>query len=135
VDESLVEWLSASRLPVVVVVHANHPTEIGFDVRRALRVLDSTGVRLLNQSVLLRGVNDNAALLAELSESLFDAGALPYYLHMLDPVAGAAHFEVGESKALEIIEELRRMLPGYLVPRLVRELAGAPSKVPVELQD
>jgi EF-P beta-lysylation protein EpmB len=136
VDESLVDWLAATRLPVVVVVHANHPAEIGADVRRACRVLnDAAGVTLLNQSVLLRGVNDDATVLAELSESLFETGVLPYYLHMLDPVAGAAHFEVPDAEAGDIVEKLRAMLPGYLVPRLVREIPGAPSKIPVELKD
>jgi len=135
VDESLVEWLSEVRLPLIMVVHANHPAEIDGEVRRGLAMLGSTGITLLNQSVLLRGVNDNAGLLADLGETLFEAGVLPYYLHMLDPVVGAAHFQVAEEEALEIMTRLRRLLPGYLVPRLVREVAGAPSKVPVELQE
>jgi EF-P beta-lysylation protein EpmB len=135
VDRALVRWLAASPVPLVVVVHVNHPSEIDADVERGLSVLDSVGVRLLNQSVLLRGVNDDAAILAELSEKLFDVRVTPYYLHMLDPVAGAAHFEVPETRALQIMGQLREVLPGYLVPRLVREIPGAPSKVPVELQD
>jgi KamA family protein len=133
VDVELVRWLSAMAVPVVVVVHANHPDEIDRDVRRALLLLRGTGAALLNQSVLLRGVNDSVTALAGLSERLFEAGTLPYYLHMLDRVAGAAHFEVPEREALELMERLRSELPGYLVPRLVREVAGAPAKVPVEL--
>ena len=86
---------------------------------------------LLNQSVLLRRVNDDARVLAELSERLFQAGVLPYYLHQLDPVQGAAHFEVTDDSARALLAGVRERLPGYLVPRLVRELRGAPSKLPV----
>jgi L-lysine 2,3-aminomutase len=100
-------------------------------VRAALRRLAAAGVTLLNQAVLLRGVNDSAAVLAGLSEALFAAGVLPYYLHLLDRVRGAAHFEVKESEASAIMEALRQRLPGYLVPRLVRELPGQPAKTPV----
>jgi len=129
VDEALVEWLEASRLPVVVVIHANHPREINDDVARALAALDATGATLLNQAVLLAGINDAAEVLVELSSTLFDGGVLPYYLHLLDRVAGAAHFEVEETRALEIMENLRATLPGYLVPRLVREVEGATAKI------
>ncbi|MCU0234406.1 MAG: EF-P beta-lysylation protein EpmB [Thermoanaerobaculales bacterium] len=134
VDETLVEWLRAMELPTVVVVHANHANEIDDDVRRALAALRATGASLLNQSVLLAGVNDSAAALAGLSETLLDAGVLPYYLHMLDPVAGSAHFAVAESRAAGLVRELAARLPGYLVPRLVREVAGAPSKLAVDLE-
>lgn len=133
VDSNLVSWLSALEVPVVVVVHANHANEIDADVRRALATLAAAGVLLLNQSVLLAGVNDSAAALAGLSESLLEAGVLPYYLHLLDPVAGAAHFAVAEAAAVELVRELAARLPGYLVPRLVRELPGAPSKLAVAL--
>ena len=135
VDEALVAWLSRVRTPAVVVVHANHASEIDADVRRALAVLRGCGVTLLNQSVLLAGVNDSVDALCELSERLFEAGALPYYLHLLDRVRGAAHFEVPEVEALRLIAGVRDRMPGYLVPRLVREVAGAPSKVAVELRD
>ena len=129
VDEALVGWITACRIPVVVVVHANHPREIDDDVARSLGALRDAGAAVLNQAVLLAGVNDSAQSLAELSTRLFDCGVLPYYLHLLDRVAGAAHFEVDERRALEIMDELRARLPGYLVPRLVREVDGAPSKV------
>ncbi len=92
----------------------------------------AAGATLLNQAVLLRGVNDSVEVLEELSKRLFDCGVLPYYLHLLDRVAGAAHFEVEEERALEIMESLRARLPGYLVPRLVREVEGAPSKIAVK---
>ena len=133
VDTTLASWIGDLDLPVVVVVHANHSNEIDSDVRRALAALDATGATLLNQAVLLAGVNDSAGDLAELSETLFDAGVLPYYLHMLDPVQGAAHFEVSEGTARRLHTELTTRLPGYLVPRLVREVEGAPAKVGVDL--
>lgn len=132
VDESLVEWLAACPVQVVVVIHANHANEIDASVARALSVLDGAGVTLLNQAVLLRGVNDSSETLAELSKRLFDCGVLPYYLHLLDRVAGAAHFEVDEARALEIMESLQARLPGYLVPKLVREVERAPSKITVK---
>jgi EF-P beta-lysylation protein EpmB len=132
VDEALVGWIEAFPLPVVVVIHANHPNEIDDSVVRALGALAAAGATLLNQAVLLRGVNDSSETLEELSRRLFDCRVLPYYLHLLDRVAGAAHFEVGEARALEIMESLEARLPGYLVPRLVREIEGAPSKIAVK---
>jgi L-lysine 2,3-aminomutase len=88
---------------------------------------------LFNQSVLLKGINDSVAVLATLSERLFEIGIIPYYLHMLDPVQGAAHFEVGQAQAMLIMQGLRERLPGYLVPRLVREIPGSASKIHIEL--
>lgn len=124
----------ASRLPVAFVLHVNHARELNAEVAAAFAPLRAAGMTLLNQSVLLRGVNDDAAALADLSEALFAAGVLPYYLHMLDKVAGAAHFEVPLARAQALHRELRARLPGYLVPRLVQEIAGADAKVPVALQ-
>lgn len=131
VDDGLLDLFARTRLQPVLVVHANHPREIDDTVRAALARLANAGVTLLNQSVLLRGVNDAAATLAELSEVLFAGRVLPYYLHLLDRVCGAAHFEVNESEASAIMEQLRQRLPGYLVPRLVREQPGQPAKIPV----
>jgi EF-P beta-lysylation protein EpmB len=131
VDEGLLELFARTRLRPVWVVHANHPREIDAAVRAALARLAAAGATLLNQSVLLRGVNDSAAVLAELSEALFAARVLPYYLHLLDPVRGAAHFDVNESEASAIMKALRQRLPGYLVPRLVREQPGQPAKTPI----
>lgn len=131
VDDGLLDLFARTRLQSVLVVHANHPREIDDTVRAALARLANAGVTLLNQSVLLRGVNDAAATLAELSEVLFAGRVLPYYLHLLDRVCGAAHFEVNESEASAIMEQLRQRLPGYLVPRLVREQPGQPAKIPV----
>jgi EF-P beta-lysylation protein EpmB len=131
VDDELIRWLGEIEIPLVVVVHTNHANEIDGDVRRALATLETTGATLLNQSVLLAGVNDTFSSLVELSEALFDAGVLPYYLHMLDRVAGAAHFEVSEDEARTLMAAVREALPGYLVPRLVREIPGARAKVGV----
>ncbi len=133
VDEELLAWLAGLPQQVVVVVHANHPHEIDGSVRQALLALQGSGATLLNQAVLLRGVNDDTEALAALCERLFEARTLPYYLNLLDRVAGAAHFEVPEAQALALHETLMRRLPGYLVPRLVREQAGAPYKVPLTL--
>ena len=131
VDDALLAWLSACTLQKVVVLHMNHGREMDPALKRACARLKGAGALLLNQSVLLRGVNDSAEALAGLSEALADAGVLPYYLSLLDPVAGAAHFDVPEPQALEIMAELRARLPGYLVPKLVREVPGAPAKMPV----
>jgi EF-P beta-lysylation protein EpmB len=128
VDTGLLDWLRGVSLQKVVVIHANHAREIDPSVRRACRALADAGVTLLNQSVLLRGVNDSVEALAELSEALFATHVLPYYLHVLDKVQGAAHFDLPEAEALRLHQELTARLPGYLVPRLVREIAGQPSK-------
>jgi len=112
----------------VVVVHANHAREIDGSVRAAIADLRATETTVLNQTVLLRGVNDSVANLVELSETLFAAGVLPYYLHVLDRVAGAAHFDLPLKTAQRLVADVAAHLPGYLVPRLVREEAGAPAK-------
>lgn len=129
VTESLADLLRATRLAAVVVVHANHPAELDDDVAGAVARLAESGVILLNQAVLLAGVNDSADVLAELSERLVDIGIVPYYLHLLDRVRGTAHFEIGEADALRLMDALRRRLPGYAVPRLARELPGEPAKL------
>jgi len=129
VDSGLIAWIRGVRRPMVFVLHCNHPNEIDAEVREACAALRETGLTLLNQSVLLRGVNDSADVLAELSERLFEAGVLPYYLHLLDKVSGAAHFDVPEATATRMAGQLAARLPGYLVPRLVREVHGAPAKV------
>lgn len=131
VDAGLLGWLRELPWPLVLVVHANHGNEFDADVDAALGALRAAGVTLLNQAVLLRGVNDSVADLAALSERGFAAGVLPYYLHQLDRVAGTAHFEVDDARALELHAHLAARLPGYLVPRLVREIAGQPGKTPL----
>ncbi len=131
IDTVLLAWLAELPLQKVMVLHANHANEIDAGVDAACAALREAGVTLLNQSVLLRGINDDAATLAELSERLFAAGVLPYYLHQLDRVRGTAHFEVDDSGALALMDALRARLPGYLVPKLVREVAGDASKRPL----
>lgn len=130
VTSPLVAALTGTRLPAVMVVHVNHPHEIDRDVRAACLALRDAGVALLNQTVLLRGINDCAETLIALSEKMFEARILPYYLHQLDRVTGASHFEVDDVSARNLYTEMRRRLPGYLVPRFVREIAGAESKTP-----
>lgn len=131
VDAGLVTLLERSRLASVVVVHANHPNELAADATAALEALAAGARFVLNQSVLLRGVNDSAGTLAELSERLFACRVLPYYLHLLDPVAGTAHFAVTAATGRSLVAALRARLPGYLVPRLVREIPGELSKTPM----
>ena len=131
IDDAFCAWMSALPLQRVVVLHANHANELDADVAAACVRLREAGATLLNQSVLLRGINDEADALAALSERLFACGVLPYYLHQLDRVRGTAHFEVPDARARELVDSLRARLPGYLVPRLVRELPGAGAKTPV----
>jgi EF-P beta-lysylation protein EpmB len=128
VDAGLLAWLRGLPWPVVVVVHANHANEFDPDVDAAMAALRDAGMALLNQAVLLRGVNDSVEALADLCERGFEAGVLPYYLHQLDRVAGSAHFEVGDAEALALHAALAARLSGYLVPKLVREVAGDPGK-------
>jgi EF-P beta-lysylation protein EpmB len=128
IDGAFLEAWSAVPLQRVVVVHANHANEIDGAVRAAIAGLRATGTTVLNQTVLLRGINDRVVDLVALSEALFEAGALPYYLHLLDRVAGAAHFDTPAAAAQRLVADLAAHLPGYLVPRLVREEPGAPAK-------
>jgi EF-P beta-lysylation protein EpmB len=131
VDGRLLAWLGGQPQRVVIVIHCNHPNEIDASVVRALRKLAQAGALLLNQSVLLKGVNNAADTLIRLSETLLAAGVLPYYLHQLDRVQGAAHFEVSDSAAHALVNSMHAALPGYLVPRLVRELPDFPGKYPL----
>jgi EF-P beta-lysylation protein EpmB len=124
--------LTRGRFASTLVIHANHPGELDEAVRAALLDWRAAGVTLLNQSVLLHGVNDRIEILVELSERLFACGVLPYYLHGLDPVAGSAHFQVDDAEARGLLDGVRARLPGYLVPRLVREIPGDHSKRPLE---
>lgn len=131
VDPALCAWLGNLPWPVAIVVHANHGNEIDGATATALARLRATGATMLNQSVLLRDINDDVGVLAELSRRLYRAGTLPYYLHLLDRVQGAAHFDVEQTRAKVLHANLRACLPGYLVPRLVREIPGEPAKTPV----
>ena len=128
ITDSFIAWANSLPLQLVMIVHVNHPREINTEVSAMLQRLRAAGITLLNQSVLLKGVNDDAKTLAELSESLFASGVLPYYLHTLDKVEGAAHFDVNIDTARQIHATVNQMLPGYLVPRLVCEIPGELSK-------
>jgi KamA family protein len=133
VTAELIAVLRGTRLASIVVVHANHPHEIDDQVAAALGTMADAGIVLLNQAVLLAGVNDDVGSLAQLSRKLVDHRVMPYYLHQLDPVAGAAHFHVPVERGCELVEALQAMLPGYAVPRYVQEIAGATSKVRIEM--
>lgn len=129
--KALASRLHASRLQAILVIHANHPNELSAPLAEGLAIWRNAGIHLLNQSVLLKGINDSADTLAQLSERLFQLNVLPYYLHQLDKVAGASHFAVDDSRATALIKQLQIELPGFLVPKLVREIAGELSKTPV----
>ncbi|CAD7733407.1 L-lysine 2,3-aminomutase [Xanthomonas hydrangeae] len=131
VDAPLLAWLRSLPWPVAFVIHANHANEFDTAVDAAMRALREASAQLLNQAVLLRGVNDSVDALAALSERSFAAGVLPYYLHQLDRVAGVAHFEVDDAHARALHTELATRLSGYLVPRLVREIPGDTGKRPL----
>jgi EF-P beta-lysylation protein EpmB len=128
IDNPLLQMLGKRRQQIVMVVHANHANEFDAEVDAACARLRAEGVHLLNQTVLLRGINDSVEVLAALSERLLAAGVLPYYVHMPDKVEGTAHFYMSEADALPLLQALHARLPGYLVPRLVREEAGKPGK-------
>jgi len=128
VTSELLDWLRGTRLTPIMIVHANHAQEIDDEVAAALGRLVDAGVPVLNQAVLLRGVNDSTAALVDLSRRLVDLRVMPYYLHQLDRVAGAAHFEVPVERGLQLVAEMREQLPGYAVPRYVQEIAGEPHK-------
>lgn len=134
VTDALCQRLARSRLQVLLVTHINHANEIDDDVAQSMAQLRRSGVTLLNQSVLMRGVNDNPDTLAQLSHALFDIGILPYYLHVLDKVQGAAHFLVGDEEARALIKALLTQVSGYLVPRLTREIGGEASKTLLDLR-
>ena len=130
-DEALVSLLKNSRLRIILVVHSNHPAELDDMTCRRLATLVPEDILVLNQSVLLKGVNDSAEILAELSHRLFQARVMPYYLHVLDKVKGAQHFDLEANKIDQIYTEVLATLPGYLVPKLVREIAGEQNKTPL----
>ncbi len=132
ITAGLIDCFTTTRLRTVVVLHVNHANELDPATRQAISALRNARLALFNQSVLLRGVNDSAATLAALSEALFACGIQPYYLHLLDPVAGASHFEVNERDAKRLMRELQKQLPGYLLPALVKEEPGKAHKTVIE---
>ena len=128
IDDQLLNWLSNTRLKPTFVLHINHANEIDSALSQGINRLKQAGIMVLNQSVLLKGINDTSDQLINLSEKLFNVGIMPYYLHMLDPVQGASHFDVPEDRAVEIFSQIQAELPGFLVPKLVQERAGETSK-------
>ncbi|MBP7074235.1 MAG: KamA family radical SAM protein [Rhabdochlamydiaceae bacterium] len=133
IDDSLLRLLAGIKTQIIFIIHVNHPRELDEDVTASLKKIQRLGIPVLNQAVLLKGVNDNLLTLKTLFEGLINHGILPYYLHQLDRVQGTAHFEVEEETGLSLIEELRTCLPGYAIPGYVREIAGEPSKTPVKI--
>jgi EF-P beta-lysylation protein EpmB len=133
VTSMLLEHLAQSRLNIIIVLHINHAQEVDSDVKAACHQLKAVSQALLNQSVLLKGVNDSADALVDLSHQLLSAGILPYYLHLFDPVKGAMHFSLPHQKSQSIMRALHQRLPGYLVPRCVRDVPGQPFKLPIEM--
>ena len=128
ITDELLNTLTQCPKQIVIVVHCNHANEINHRVIAACKLLKDKGITLFNQSVLLKGVNDNVTALCELSEQLFKHGVIPYYLHLLDKATGTGHFEVSETTAVALVKQVQATLPGYLVPKLVKEQAGALSK-------
>src|SRR3990167_3138210 len=128
VTDEWIQWMTQSRFQTIVVVHCNHPNEIDESVLAALKRLNTASITVLNQSVLLKAVNDNVDVLVALSKRLFEARVLPYYLHLLDKVQGAAHFDVSEERATQLMSDIKKKLPGFLVPKLAREIPGMLSK-------
>ena len=128
ITDELLDWFTHRRLQPVMVIHTNHANEIDDNVRASLQRLKQSNVMLLNQTVLLKGINDTPSALTQLNKSLFNAGVLPYYLHLLDPVHGAAHFDISEHQAKKLMNTLMATCPGYLIPKLVREIPGQPNK-------
>lgn len=132
IDDAFLEILERSPLQIFFVIHCNHPNELDDEIFAALKRIQKLGIPVLNQNVLLKGVNDDLPTLKTLMELLVDQGILPYYLNQLDQVHGAAHFEVEEQKGRELMGELARSLSGYAVPRYVREIPGKAQKTKIQ---
>jgi EF-P beta-lysylation protein EpmB len=131
IDPSFLKLIEQIEKQVYFVVHINHPNELDEEIFSRLAALQRKGVVVLNQSVLLKGVNNNVETLVALCEKLADRGIIPYYLHQLDRVQGAAHFEVSEKEGMKLMQEISKKLSGYALPRYVRETAGEPGKSPI----
>jgi KamA family protein len=131
INAGLLQLLQTCRLQIVMVIHANHANELDHTVSRRLQQLHNAGITLLNQSVLLKGVNDNIDTLISLSRRLLQCNTLPYYLHVLDAVKGGMHFDTSKQTAIDLKRQMEEQLPGYLVPRLVREIAGNKAKTAI----
>jgi EF-P beta-lysylation protein EpmB len=133
IETEFFTWFAKLPIQTILVTHINHANEVSTHLKFGLQKLRDDGVTLLNQAVLLKDINDNATTQIALNEALFDAGVMPYYLHLLDKVAGASHFDVSRASAVKIMREVMKRQPGYLVPKLVREIGGQPGKTPIDL--
>ncbi|MEZ8105857.1 EF-P beta-lysylation protein EpmB [Vibrio cortegadensis] len=133
ITDELCSILKQTSLQTILVTHINHANEINAELKERLTKLKAANVTLLNQGVMLKGVNDSALAQVNLSNTLFDAGILPYYLHVLDKVQGAAHFYISDNEAKKIMAEVMEQVSGYLVPKLTREIGGRKSKTPLDL--
>lgn len=133
INTEFLDWVGKLNLQRVMVLHINHANEVSAQLADKVRLLKECGVTILNQAVLLKGINDNTQAQVALSEALFEAGILPYYLHLLDKVEGAAHFDVDRQTAVKIMQGVIAELPGFLVPKLVREVGGESAKTPIDL--
>ena len=133
INQAFLDWISSLSIKPILVLHINHANEVSEALKDKCDLLNRAGVLLLNQSVLLKGINDTIDALEALSEALFDAGVQPYYMHMLDPVKGASHFDVDKESAKMLMAAMIERLPGFLVPKLVQEIAGQPGKTPIDL--
>ncbi|MEI8366309.1 MAG: KamA family radical SAM protein [Parachlamydiaceae bacterium] len=134
IDTEFLTLLSSLPFQFWFVVHVNHPKELDHDVLTSLKAVQKLGIPVLNQFVLLRGINDDPDVLIELCDILVNNGIYPYYMHQLDRVQGAAHFEVSEERGMELIQIISKRLPGYAVPRYVKEISGMPGKTPIQLR-
>ncbi len=134
ITDKFLDTLASSDKKIIMVIHANHPNELNHEVEKGLLKMKQLGITLLNQTVLLQGVNDDPVILTQLSFRLFDCHTLPYYLHLLDKVSGAQHFDINNPTVKILYEQLQATLPGYLVPKLVREESGEAYKTPIQIQ-
>ena len=134
IDNAFLHWVAESPLQVVMVLHINHANEVSPELRSKITQLTNKGVRVFNQGVLLAGINDTVSALMALNETLFDAFIQPYYLFLLDKVKGASHFDVSDQRARELMTEVIKRQPGFMIPKLVREIGNQPGKTPIDLQ-
>ena len=133
INTEFLNWINAINLQKIMVLHINHANEVSDELAAKVNELKQNGITVLNQAVLLKGINDSVETQVALSEALFEVGILPYYLHLLDKVDGAAHFNVEQQTAINIMREVITELPGFLVPKLVREIGGELAKSPIDL--
>ncbi len=134
INKELIKTLNRGKKECIVVLHINHANEINDAMIKAIKQMTSQGMLVFNQSVLMKGINNSTETLIKLSEKLIENQIVPYYLHLLDPVSGTTHYEVGETEAKKLIKEMKNRVSGYLVPKLVREIHGQKSKISINFR-